>query len=140
MKMNTYIIVNKKAALAEAYRKTLKQAFGGDLQVHLTPAWQRGYDFDLHIDTKPPLRLAVETKTRITTRNQALQIIFQLRRHRGEKTGAMVFADWIPEPVAEEFRKAGVFFMDAQGNVFFKKPPQIMLDIRGRKPERPMKV
>lgn len=139
--MNIDILVNNEAALAAACRKALKQALGGDLQIHLTPVGRRDhYDFDLQIDTKPPLRLVVEAKTRIATRNQAHQIIFQLRRHTGNQIGAMVFADWIPEPVAEEFRKADVFFVDAQGNAFLKKPPQIMLDIRGRKPERPMKV
>ena len=139
--MNIVILVNNETALAGACRKALKQALGGDLQIQLTPVGQRGgYDFDLRIDTKPPLRLIVEAKTRIATRNQALQIIFQLRRRMGKEDGAMVFADWIPEPVAEEFRKAGVFFVDAQGNAFLKKPPQIMLDIRGRKPDRPMKA
>src|SRR5476649_531585 len=136
--MNIIKLVNNEEALAGACRKMLRQALGGDLQIQLTPVGQRGhYDFDLQIDTKPPLRLVVEAKTRIATRNQAHQIIFQLRRHTGNQIGAMVFADWIPEPVAEEFRKADVFFADAQGNVYLKKPPQIMIDIRGRKPERP---
>jgi len=139
--MNTNTLVNNETALAGACRKVLKQALGGDLEIQLTPVGQRGgYDFDLRIDTRPPLRLIVEAKTRIAARNQALQIIFQLKRHIGTNIGAMVFADWIPEPVAEEFRKAGVFFVDAQGNAFLKKPPQIMLDIRGRKPDRPMKA
>ena len=139
--MNINILVNNEEALVGACRKMLRQALGGDLKIQLTPVGQRGgYDFDLQIETKPPLRLAVEAKTRIATRNQAHQIIFQLRRHIGNHTGAMVFADWIPEPVAEEFRKAGVFFVDAQGNAFLKKPPQIMLDIRGRKPEHPLKA
>lgn len=138
--MNTNILKNNETALIEACRKALKQALGGDLAIQLTPAGQRAYDFELHVGTKPPLHLAVEAKTRIATRNQALQIIFQLRHHIGKKTGAMVFADWIPEPVAEEFRKAGVFFADAQGNTFLKKPPQILVDIRGKKPERPMKA
>ncbi len=111
------------------------------MQIQLTPVGQPGYyDFDLRIDTKPPLRLVVEAKARIATRNQARQIIFRLRRHIANDIGAMVFADWIPEPVAEEFRNADVFFADAQGNVYLKKPPQIVLDIRGRKPERPLKA
>lgn len=138
--MNTTILKNKEATAAKAFRKTLEQVLGADLHAQIAPAKQGDYDFDLHIETKPGLRLAVETKTRITTRNQALQIIFRLRHHIADKGGAMVFADWIPEPVAEEFRKAGVFFMDAQGNAFIKKPPQIMVDIRGRKPERPQKA
>lgn len=94
-------------------------------------------DFALHIGVKPPLNLVVEAKTRIATRNQALHIILQLQAMAGE---AIVFADWIPEPIAEEFRKAGIFFADAQGNVFLRKPPHIVLDIRGNKPDRPIKA
>jgi len=138
--MNMNIFENNAAAIAEACRKALEQVLGTDLHTQLTPAGQRGYDFDLLLGTKPALRLAVEAKARIATRNQARQIIFQLRRHTGDKIGGMVFADWIPEPAAEEFREAGVFFADAQGNAFIKKPPQILVDIRGRKPERPQKA
>src|ERR1019366_3913309 len=138
--MNIDILVNKEAALAEACRQKLQQALGLKVGLQPAPNERRGYDFDVHVETKPHLHLAVEVKNRIATRNQALQIIFQLQHYAGEKTATAVFADWIPEPVAEELRKAGVFFVDAQGNMFLRKPPQIMLDIQGRKPERPIKA
>lgn len=138
--MNINILVNNKTTLAEVCRQKLEQALGVGVKVHPAANERRGCDFDLHIETKPPLHLVVEVKNRIATRNQAHQIIFQLQRYAVGKTAAAVFADWIPAPVAEEFRKAGVFFVDAQGNMFLRRPPQIMLDIQGRKPERPIKA
>lgn len=138
--MNTRYLVNREGVLAEGCRQKLEEALGVDLKIEPAAARRQGCDFDLHIGTNPPLHLVVETKTRIPTRNHALQIIFQLRRYAGEETAAAVFAEWIPEPVAEEFRKAGVFFVDLQGNMFLRKPPQIVLDIRGRKPDRPLKA
>jgi hypothetical protein len=100
----------------------------------------RDHDFILNIGTKPILRLAVEVIKRIATRNQALHIILRLRDRTGIHAGAIVFADWVPEPVAEELRNAGIFFVDAQGNAFIRKPPQVVVDIRGKKPERPLKA
>lgn len=138
--MNIDTLVNKETALAEACRQKLQQALGVKVGLQPAPTEQRSYDFEVQIETKPPLHLAVGVKNRIATRNQALQIIFQLQHYAGEKTATAVFADWIPEPVAEEFRKAGVFFVDAQGNMFLRKPTQIMLDIQGRKPERHIKA
>lgn len=138
--MNIDIQVNKETALAEACRQKVQQALGVEVRIQPAPTERRGYDFDVHIEIKPRLHLAVEVKNRIATRNQALQIIFQLQHYAGEKTVTAVFADWIPEPVAEEFRKAGVFFADAQGNMYLRRPPHIMLDIQGRKPERPIKA
>lgn len=116
----------------------LKEAMGPGLPLRLEAA-KRGYDFDLHIGTKPAVNLAIEVKARIDNRNQALHIILQLKGQAGN-AGAMVFTHWIPEPAAEEFRRAGVFFIDAQGNAFIQKPPQVVVDIRGRKPDRPLKA
>ena len=139
--MNIRLLANNEAALAEVCRQKLEQALGVGVRLESAAgAHDRGYDFDLHLETHPPLHLVVEAKTRIATRNQALQIIFQLQRYAGEKPAAAVFADWIPEPAADEFRKAGIFYVDAQGNMFLRRPPQIMLDIQGRKPERPLKA
>lgn len=132
--------MNGEEALAKVCLEKIKHTIGGGLKIHLAAAGRPGVDFELHIGTNPPLRLVVEVKTRLTTRNQARHIILQLRRQTGEKTGAAVFADWIPEPIAEEFRKAGVCFVDAQGNVFLRKPPQVVVDIRGRKPGRPLRA
>lgn len=124
--------------LVKTCLENLKQAIGPGLPIHMEGPTNRGFDFLLDIGTKPLLRLAVEVKKRIATRNQALHVILQLRK--GNHAGAMVFADWIPEPVAEELRKAGVFFVDTQGNAFIRKPPQVVVDIRGKKPERPLKA
>ncbi len=134
--MNTRFSVNIETAFVEACRRQLEQALGGGLKIELTaPPRQRGYDFDLRIGTKPEMRLIVEAKTRIATRSQADHVILQLRRCAGDAPAA-VFADWMPEHAAEEFRRAGIFFVDAQGNMFLRHAPQLFLDVRGRKPER----
>ena len=139
--MNTGIIVNNEAALAEACRLRLEAALGVGVKIEREQAvGRRGYDFNLQIETEPAIHLIVEVKTRIATRNQALQIIFQLQRHAGPNRAAAVFADWIPQPAAEEFRRAGIVYADVQGNMFFRRPPHILLDIQGRKPDRPMKA
>lgn len=130
-------IIENEPALGEACLRNLKQALGAGLPVTLDRRAGGRHDFDLNIGTKPPLRLLVEVKPRITTRNQARHIIFEVKAYAADP---IVFADWIPEPVAEEFRKAGVFFADAQGNVFIRKPPHLIIDIRGKKPERPLKA
>lgn len=134
--MNT-VIIEKYRVLAEDCLEKLKQALGPGIPVRLGKPKGRRYDIAVHIGTKPPLNLMAEVKTRITTRNQAFHIILQLQAAAGE---AIVFADWIPGPIAEEFRKAGIFFADAQGNIFLRKPPHIVLDIRGNKTDRPIKA
>lgn len=130
-------IIENIAALAEACIGNLRKALGPDLPLRLDQRTQGRHDFNLYIGTKPPLHLVVETKPRTATRNQALHIILQLKAFGGD---AIVFADWIPEPTANEFRKAGVFFADAQGNIFIRKPPHVIVDIRGQKPEHPLKA
>src|SRR3989338_140509 len=115
----------------------LKQAVGFTLPIRLEQPPKSPQNLDLFIGTKPPLHLLVEATARATTKNQALHTILQLKAQAGE---AMVFADWIPDPIAEEFRKAGIFFVDAQGNVFIRKPPHVVIDIRGKKPDRPLKA
>lgn len=125
------------AAFVETCLENLNRVLGPDLLIRLGQPAKGRHDFDLHIGTNPPLHLAVETKPRTATRNQALHIILQLEAFGGD---AIVFADWIPEPIANEFRKAGVFFADAQGNIFIRKPPHVIVDIRGQKPERPLKA
>lgn len=134
--MNNIHLENTRP-LTEACAGVLKQALGPGIPVRLGEPKTPYYDFGLHIGTKPQLNLTVEAKTRIATRNQALHIILQRQALVGE---AIIFADWIPDLVADEFRKAGIFFVDAQGNAFIRKPPQVVLDIRGKKPERPLKA
>lgn len=124
---------------ADACLGQLKQALGHGIPLRLEQTRERGRDCALHIGTKPHLRLIVETKKRVTTRNQALYLTLQVRK-LAAKAEAILFADWIPEPAAEEFRKAGVFFVDAQGNAFIRKPPYLVMDIRGKKPARPPKA
>lgn len=133
--MNT--LENNTTTLAETCLEKLKQALGPELPVHLDQPAKGRHDLDLRIGTKPIFHLAVEVKPRITTRNQALHIIFQLKALAGE---AIVFADWIPDLVADELRNAGIFFADTQGNVFIRKPPHVIVDIRGKKPDRPLKA
>lgn len=135
--MEHYIKENNGTALAEVCLDNLKRALGPGLPLRLTRPGKGHQDFDLQIGTEPPIHLLVEAKTRTITRNQALHIILQLKALGGD---AIIFADWVPEPVAEEFRKAGVFFADAQGNIFIRKPPQVVVYIRGNKPERPPKA
>ena len=121
-------------AAAEACLQTLKRTLGPGVPLRLNRRAGDSRDFDLTIGTKPPLQLFAQTKARTVTRNEALHIILQLKANKG---AAIVFADWVPEPVADELRRAGVFFADAQGNVFIRTPPQVIVDIRGNKPERP---
>ncbi|MFC1523026.1 type IV toxin-antitoxin system AbiEi family antitoxin [Elusimicrobiota bacterium] len=137
--MNTANIVNTDT-LVKACLERLRQALGPNLAVRPDRHVVHGYDFDLHIGTKPTLRLAVEVKRCITTRNQAQHIILQTKGLTGSRADVTIFAPWIPEHVAVEFRQAGVFFIDAQGNAFIRKPPHIMIDIRGKKLDRPLKA
>jgi len=137
--MNIDSLENNKG-LIEICLKKLREIIGPGLSLHMDRSAVQGPDFYVEIKTKPLLRLAVEVKKRITTRSQALHIILQFQDKPGPYTGAMVFADWVPEPVAEELRKAGIFFVDAQGNAFIRKPPQIVVDLRGKKPERSLKA
>lgn len=115
----------------------LRDALGPDLPIDLDQANRGPHDFLLRIGTRPPLNLTGAATARPTTRNQAGHIILQMKPLVGE---AILFADWIPELVAEEFRQAGIFFVDAQGNIFIRKPPHVVVDIRGKKPDRPLKV
>lgn len=112
----------------------LKLALGPALPIEWTQPAKGPHDLELQIGTRPPLHWVVEATTRTTTRTQARHIILQLKALAGK---VMVFADWIPDQAAEEFRKAGIFFVDTQGNVFIQKPPYIVVDIRGKKPTRP---
>jgi len=125
------------APLIQACLGHLRTALGPNLPVDLEQAARGAHDFFLQIGTQPPLNLTAEAKARPTTRNQAGHIILQMKPLAGE---ALLFADWIPEPIAEEFRQAGLFFVDAQGNIFIRKPPHVVVDIRGKKPDRPLKA
>lgn len=134
-------MMNREAGIANACRAKLEEALGGDLPVTLGPTPARhAYDFEVTIGTHPATHLAVEVKTQVATRNQALHLIFRLHQAVARNLEAAVFADWIAEPAAEEFRKARVFFADAQGNLFLRRPPNLVLDIRGNKPARPLKA
>ncbi len=131
------ILENVTNTLIEICLGKLKQALGPGLPIRLDRPAKGRHNLDLHIETKPPLHLLIEAKRRTITRNQALHIIIRLQTLAGD---AIVFADWIPDPIADEFRKAGIFFVDAQGNAFIRKPPHVVLDIRGKKPDRPFKA
>lgn len=118
--------------VAETCLAKLQLALGPGMAVRLDARAKH-----LNIGPNPHLRLHVETRTRIATRNQALHLILQLQAMAGE---VIIFTDWVPDLAAEEFRNAGIFFTDAQGNAFIRKPPQVVLDIRGKKPDRTPKA
>lgn len=118
--------------LADACIENLRQAFGPDIPVNLDQPTEC-----LEIGTQPHLHLNVEPRAKIATRNQATHIVLQLQTMAGE---VIIFTEWVPDLVADEFRNAGIFFADAQGNAFIRKPPQVVLDIRGKKPDRAPKA
>lgn len=115
------------------------RAILGPTTARLEEQRYQGCDYALLLDTRPPLKLGVEFKQRIATRTQAMHLVLQLRA-RAAEGAAIVFAEWIPEGVADEFRKAGIYYVDTCGNVFIRKPPRLIVDIRGNKPDRPAKA
>lgn len=124
--------ITNAGRIAETCLAKLQLALGPGMAVRLDPRAEH-----LNIGPNPHLRLNVETRPRIATRNQALHLILQLQTMAGE---VIIFTEWVPDLVADEFRKAGIFFADAQGNAFIRKPPQVVLDIRGKKPDRTPKA
>lgn len=139
--MNIDILKNEgEDILTAACLGKLRQALGSNFSIRLKRRGAPDHELELWLGDKPPLKLAVEVKRRIVSRNQAFPIIHRFRDLPCHGVGALVFSDWIAESVAEEFRKAGVFFADAEGNAFIRKPPWILVDIRGKKPMRPLKA
>lgn len=115
---------------------TLHGLLGPDIAAHLErEGAPRRPDFQLTLKTHPPIRLVGECKTTIATRTQAHHVMLQTRAFAAGNERVIVFAKWIPEVVAEEFRKNGVFFVDAVGNAYLHHAPQIVIDVRGRRPE-----
>ncbi|MFH1724189.1 MAG: type IV toxin-antitoxin system AbiEi family antitoxin [Elusimicrobiota bacterium] len=86
--------------------------------------------------TLPALKLAAECKANLATRAQARHAVIQARGRGGKDTQTFIVAKWIPETVAEELRKEGVFFIDTVGNAYLWKPPALGIDIRGKKPDQ----
>ena len=136
--MNIYKYDNKEEELAAACLEHVKQAL--EVSARLQKSADPAMDYELHLQTHPALRLAVDVKTRLATRGQAQNCIIRLRHHIGPRADAIVFTQWMPDLAADEFRRAGIFYADAQGNMFLRKPPRILIDVRGRRPERPIKA
>jgi hypothetical protein len=127
---------NKEIYIIKACLETLRGLLGRNMPVHLEEQGHvRGPDFTVTLNTHPPVRLIGECKANIATRAQAYHVMLQTRAYAAKNEQVLVFAKWIPEMVGEEFRKNGVFFADMLGNAYFHHPPQIVVDVRGRRPE-----
>lgn len=129
---------NRETDIIRACLATLRGLLGPNVAAPLErEGGPRRPDFELTLKTHPQLHLIGECKTTIATRTQAHHVMLQTRAYAGNER-VIVFAKWIPEVVAEEFRKNGVFFVDAVGNAYLHHAPQIVIDVRGRRPhERP---
>ncbi|MBI3297873.1 MAG: hypothetical protein HYZ75_06905 [Elusimicrobia bacterium] len=77
----------------------------------------------------------MHNKNTIATRTQALHIANQLKVYGHNPTEYLICAQWIAETAAEEFRKAGICYVDAVGNLYLARRPKLLIDIRGRRPE-----
>ncbi len=115
--------------------ETIRHLLGKQVMAHWKPAGQRGPAVKLVLPTQPRIELAGECKTNIATRAQALHAVLQARAHVGKNAGIVILARWIPEAVAQELRQAGVDFADTLGNAYFRHPPHLHIDIRGKRPE-----
>lgn len=129
--------INTKMDIIKACLETLRGLLGRDMAVRLEG--QQGHagrpDFTLTLNTHPPVRLIGECKTNIATRAQADHVMLQARAYTAKNEQVLVFAKWIAETAGEEFRKNGVFFADMFGNAYLHRPPQVVVDVRGRRPE-----
>lgn len=127
---------NTEADITRTCLETLKKLLGRPVAVQLEPKRDLGRpDFIMTLDTHPPLHVVGECKANIATRAQAYHAMLQARAYAAKNEKVMIFARWIPEMVGEEFRKNGVFFVDTMGNAYLHCPPEIVVDVRGRRPE-----
>ena len=115
--------------------ENIRTLLGKHVIAHIPPPGQRGPDIRLTLPTQPPIELVGECKTNIATRAQALNAVLQARAHAGKNARIVILAKWIPEVVAQELRQAGVDFADTLGTAYFRHPPQLFIDIRGKRPE-----
>lgn len=89
----------------------------------------------VRLPTEPPITLALRGKATLATRAQALHIVNQLRVYGHNPTEYLICAQWIAETAAEELRQAGLCYVDTVGNAYFARRPQLLIDVRGRRPE-----
>jgi hypothetical protein len=115
--------------------ENIRHLLGKQVIAHIQQTGQRGPDVKLVLPTQPRIELVGECKTNIATRAQALNAVLQARAYAGKNAGIVILAKWIPEAVAQELREAGVDFADTFGNAYFRHPPQLLIDIRGKRPE-----
>jgi hypothetical protein len=127
---------NIEVEITRACLETLKNLLGRHVGAQLDTKRDIGRaDFALTLDTHPPQHFIGECKANIVTRTQAYHAMLQARANAAKNEKVMIFARYIPEFVGEEFRKNGIFFADTLGNAYLHAPPQIVVDVRGRRPE-----
>lgn len=135
--MNIDVIEN---TIIQACLKHLGAWFGKAIFPRLKRGKPGEPDLLVTLPTQPLTMLAIECKTRLATRAQALHAALQVQEYAGKKATAVLFTEWIPEPVAEELRKNGIGFVDVTGNAYLYNPPQVLIDVRGKRPETPLKA
>lgn len=84
---------------------------------------------------RPGVALLVECRRNIAIRAQALHIVNQIQARGHKPAEYLVCAQWIAGTAAEELRKAGVCHVDTTGNAYIVRRPQLLIDVRGRRPE-----
>jgi hypothetical protein len=127
---------NKDVEITRACLETLKNLLGRHVGAQLDAKRDIGRaDFALTLATHPPQCFIGECKANIVTRTQAYHAMLQARANAAKNEKVIIFARYIPDFVGEEFRKNGIFFADTLGNAYLHAPPQIVVDVRGRRPE-----
>jgi hypothetical protein len=114
--------------------ENIRNLLGKDAIVNFQALGQRRPDIQMVLPTQPPIELIGECRTNITTRTQAINAVLQARAYAGTNARIVILARWIPEVVAQELREAGVDFADTLGTAYFRHPPQLFIDVRGKRP------
>ena len=128
-------ITNMTNKIIHGCLENIRHLLGKQVIAHLQPTGQRGPDIRLVLPTQPRIELLGECKTNIATRAEAWNAVLQARTYAGKNARILILAKWIPEVVAQELREAGVDFVDTLGTAYFRHPPQLFIDIRGKRPD-----
>lgn len=84
----------------------------------------------------------VEAKNNITKNHAhylATTLPTYLNKYKvGQKKadGILVFANYINQPMADEMRRLDLEYTDTTGNMFLNHPPQFLIDVQGKKPDK----
>lgn len=131
--MNAAYINNK---IIDLCLDKIKEIMGNEVITLTLPLARAPHpDRAVQLPTEPRIELLVEGKNSIATRTQALHIINQCKAYGHNPADYLICAQWIAETAAEELRKAGICYVDTVGNTYLAHRPQILIDIRGRRPE-----